>query len=217
MRSAGFSFAAFAATSVIAISACGSHTTPASSDPPVDDVHYRWAVGDCLLIESRDALPHEPFGQSGVVDCERQHTFEVFFAGDIEAGEDDPYPDDLALESWEICAAVFHDYVGAHLSETSLGIVVYLPDRTEWAGGLRYRACLLEDPGAGGDPSLVAGSLSGASDRVPSTVAAGQCFATRSILGPTVPAMSPISRRQSDGSHIPRRAVSHGRVRRRLV
>jgi len=183
--------AAFSAAAVLAISACGGEAASPASGPPHDDVHYRWAVGDCLAAASRDALPHEPFGARLIVDCDEAHTFEVFHAGEIEAGDGAPYPDDLVARTSETCAAAFLDYVGAHLSETSLDMMVYRPDRSEWAGGLRYETCLVEDRRPGGDPSPVAGSLRGAGDRVPSTVAAGQCFEARSVLGPAVACSEP--------------------------
>lgn len=170
--------------------ACGADgTDPAAM--PADDLHYRWQAGDCLDVSEPADLPHEPFGRAPVVVCDDEHTYEVVFAGDLPAGEDDPYPEDLAQESWEACAAAFHDYVGAHLSETRLDLVVYRPDRTEWAGGLRYRTCLVEDPGGGGTPQERTGSLRNAGPDVLGGPVAGECFAGRSLLGPSVPCTEP--------------------------
>jgi len=191
MRSAPARFAALMAVLAVVLASCGGQADQSSSGLPADGVHYRWEAGDCVFVESRAALPHEPFGSAVVVDCEEEHALEVFFTGDVEGGDDDLYPDDLVVQTWETCAAAFHGYVGAHLSETSLDITVYRPDRSEWAGGLRYQTCLVEDPGSGGDPSLTTGSLRGAADRVPSTVTAGQCFDGRSVLGPTVACTEP--------------------------
>ncbi len=166
-----------------ALTACGGG---AGSGPPIDDVHYRWEAGDCLLVDSRGELPGEPFGAELVVDCAREHVFEVFSTWEIDGGADTFYPEDLALQAWETCAAEFRGYVGAHLSETALDIVVVRPDAADWEGGARHLACLVEDPRPGGELPLVTGSLRDAVDRVKPTVAAGQCFEARSVLGPAV-------------------------------
>lgn len=172
-------------------SACSGATTGTGSGLPDDDVHYRWQVGDCLTVASRDEMPLEPFGSGPVVNCDQPHVFEVVLAGDVDDGEEGPYPEDLAARTAETCAAAFHDYVGVHLSQTTLDVMVYLPNRTEWAGGLRYQACLIDDPGVGGDAPVDAGSLRGAGDRVLGTVAAGRCFEDRSVLGQPIACSEP--------------------------
>lgn len=174
---------------VLAGAACGTGAPPAAM--PADDIHYRWQAGDCLDAGSSADLPHEPFGRNRVVDCGDEHTYEVISTGDLADRDDAPYPEDLAQESWEACAAAFRDYVGGHLSETRLDLVVYRPDRTEWAGGLRYRTCLVEDPGPGGEPLRRTGSLRDAAGEVPTTLAAGRCFSGRSLLGPSTACSDP--------------------------
>jgi hypothetical protein len=158
---------------------------------PADDTHYRWEVGDCVLVESRDDLPYEPYGRTPLVACDEPHTYEVFDTGQFDEPEDHPYPEDLNDRAWEACAAAFEDFVGVHMAESGLEVIVYLPDRAEWGRGLRYRACVVHDPSPGGDLPTATGSLKGIGDAVPFAAEVGDCYVTGSIRGPGVECSNP--------------------------
>ena len=76
-----------------------------------------------------------------------------------------------------------------HLSESGLDVVVYQPDRSEWARGLRYRACVVQDPSDG--TPLTIGSLEGIGDAVPFSAGTGDCFETRASRGPGIDCTAP--------------------------
>ncbi len=143
---------------------------------------YRWQVGDCVAIDEPEDLPYEPYGP--VVDCAEQHAYEVFFTGTWEEEHDTPFPEDLTDRIREVCAGAFVEFAELHLSESALDVIFYLPDREEWARGLRYQACVAFDPRTGGDVPVTEGTLRG--EAVPLDREPGDCLERSTIRSPVV-------------------------------
>lgn len=143
-------------------------------------------MGDCIAVEGGFAgLPYEPFGDGFVVPCTTAHHYEVVFIGSFDEAAGAPRPEDIDTRIREACAAGFFDYLGAHLSESGLGTVLYLPDEAEWGDGLRYQACVAYDPGGTDPPASVSAGFRGAEhplDRRP-----GACFTGRDPRTDPVP------------------------------
>jgi hypothetical protein len=140
-------------------------TSPPSTAPAAETaLGYRWQVGDCVVIDKPEDLPYEPYGP--VVDCSEPHVYEVFFTGTWAEDDEAPFPEDLGDRIREVCAEGFVEFTGLHLSESVLDVVFYLPDREEWASGLRYQACVAFDPRAGGEIPLTEGTLRGEAARL---------------------------------------------------
>lgn len=165
-------------------SAAPSTTVPPAATSAAADggLGYRWQVGDCVVIDDPEDLPYEPYGP--VVDCSRPHVYEVYFIGTFLEGEDEEFPDDLDDRIREACAAGFVEYVGVHMSQSVLDVIFYLPDGDEWSRGLRYQACVLFDPGAGGELPLVEGSRQGSATLLER--GAGECLEDHSLRSPVV-------------------------------
>lgn len=110
---------------------------------------YRWPVGDCLELSLQ--LPFAPFGAVFAVHCLAGHTHEVIGSWALPEGPDDPFPTDLGDRVSTLCGQAFFDHFGRLPSESTLGLITYLPDEIEWAEGDRYAACLAHEVDESGD------------------------------------------------------------------
>lgn len=110
---------------------------------PVDE--YSWQVGDCVDL-GRDAafeLPYAPYGTTLLIDCAEPHTHEVYFTATLSGGPDVPYPADLNDQLWDVCFVEFDEFMGFAEYDSTLSLILYLPDTDEWAAGERYHSCVV--------------------------------------------------------------------------
>lgn len=108
-----------------------------------------WAVDTCLDLGTNAAAdyPHAPYGEELTVDCGGPHTHEFFFVETLAEGPGAPFPEGLGDRLWAGCHEAFTERMGFPASESTLDVVLYLPDEDEWAAGERYHGCVLHQPG----------------------------------------------------------------------
>jgi hypothetical protein len=117
-------------------------TTPAQA--------YRWQVGDCVDLgrNGTEELPYAPYGTELLVNCTEPHTHEVYFTATLDGGPDAPYPEELGTRLFDVCLEEFAEFMGFPSSDSTLEVILYLPDADEWAAGERYHACVVYQTGA---------------------------------------------------------------------
>ena len=176
----------------ITLPATTDTTLPATTTVPettttVVGLGYRWEVGDCLRFGGSGDLPYEPFGSDPLTACDEAYTHEVYYTGTFPEGEEAAYPEDsINPEIRDICIEAFLEYLGVLPVEVGLDIVMYLPDADEWAGGLRYQACLVYRPAGLDVFQELTGSLASLGADFRLDVSPGDCFAAPYIKLPTV-------------------------------
>lgn len=97
-------------------------------------------VGDCFDLN--DAPDVEEVGEIKAIPCDEPHTFEAFFAIDLEAG---PYPSRSALDA-EIddgCLPSFETYVGRDYQTSELYVTTFEPTPEGWDDGDRGVLCVI--------------------------------------------------------------------------
>lgn len=151
-------------------------TTTTTTTLP-DDPEYRWQVGDCLHFALAGDLPYEPFGTEPLADCDQPHTHEVYYTGVFPGGDAAPYPEDtIDTEIRDTCMVAFADALGLLPVESSLDILMYLPDADEWAEGHRYQACVAYQPVGFETYRDIAGTLAETGAEFRLDVGIGDCF-----------------------------------------
>lgn len=145
----------------------------------VPDTEYRWALGDCVDLgaEGTFDLPYAPYGRELLASCDAPHTHEVFFSATVPEGPNDPYPADLDDRLWAECFAAFADLMGFPSVESTLQLVLYLPDEDEWTAGERYHGCVLYQPGTQLLYRPLVGLATSNTEDYRWEVAAGTCYA----------------------------------------
>lgn len=163
-----------------------STTTTTEASPPepegdeatASDEAYLWSVGDCVDLgtDAETELPYAPYGTALLMDCSQPHTHEVYFTATLSGGSDAPFPEDLNATLWDVCFVEFADVMGFPSSDSTLNLLLYLPDAEEWGAGERYHACVVyqQDPEAGYSP--LRGSAADAIDTYLWQVSAGACY-----------------------------------------
>jgi hypothetical protein len=145
--------------------------------PPTDE-GYLWSIGDCVDLGANEEidLPYAPYGTDLLADCAEAHTHEVFFTTTLSEGPDEPFPDDLNDRLWNSCYVEFAGFMGFSSSDSTLTLLLYLPDADEWADGERYHACVVYQLAT----DAVYGDLSGSAAADPDAyrwhVGTGLCF-----------------------------------------
>lgn len=144
----------------------------------VPDELYLWQVGDCVDLGADAAadLPYAPYGEELLADCAAPHTHELYFTATLPEGSTAPYPDNLNGRLFDICFVEFADVMGFTSSDSTLEVVLYLPDAEEWAAGERYHACVYYQPGTGVVYRPLVGSAADDPDRYRWQVSAGTCY-----------------------------------------
>jgi hypothetical protein len=96
-------------------------------------------VGDCFDLKdpSEDTIE-----DVRAVPCTTQHTYELFFRGDMPNGD---YPTDDAFDSWTTsnCDPAFATYVGRSYEQSTLEVYYLVPTSDAWASGDRSVQCAL--------------------------------------------------------------------------
>jgi hypothetical protein len=122
---------------------------PELPETTVPDEAYLWSVGDCvdLGIDAAAELPYAPYGTGLLRDCAEPHTHEVYFTATLPEAPDAPFPDDLNVRLFDVCFVEFAQVMGFPVSDSTLDVLLYLPDAEEWAVGERYHACVVHQRG----------------------------------------------------------------------
>jgi hypothetical protein len=110
------------------------------SDTPANDIE----VGEC----TNDSLVGS-VGELDTVDCDEEHTGEVFAKFDVEG--DDYDAEQIASESEECIGERFEDYVGIPYAESVFTAAPLTPSADSWDGGDRTIICFI-DGRADGEP-----------------------------------------------------------------
>jgi hypothetical protein len=122
---------------------------PEVPETTAPDEAYLWSVGDCvdLGIDAAAELPYAPYGTGLLRDCAEPHTHEVYFTATLPEAPDAPFPDDLNVRLFDVCFVEFAQVMGFPVSDSTLDVLLYLPDAEEWAAGERYHACVVYQRG----------------------------------------------------------------------
>lgn len=122
---------------------------PQLPETTVPDDGYLWSVGDCVDLGTNAAteLPYAPYGTGLLSDCADSHTHEVYFTAILSGAQDAPFPDDLTERLFDVCYVEFAELMGFSVSDSTLDVVLYLPDAEEWDAGERYHACVVYQRG----------------------------------------------------------------------
>ena len=153
-------------------------TTQAPVETTVPEEDYLWSVGDCVDLgaNAEAELPYAPYGLELLADCNAPHTHEVFFTGTLDGGPDAPYPTALNERLFNICFVEFAEFMGYPSADSTLELVLYLPDEQEWGAGERYHACVVYQPGS----AVIYRPLIGSTASDPAVyrweVSAGTCY-----------------------------------------
>ena len=157
---------------------------PEGDEARASDEAYLWSVGDCVDLDTdaETELPYAPYGTALLMDCSQPHTHEVYFTATLSGGSDAPFPEDLNATLWDVCFVEFADVMGFPSSDSTLNLLLYLPDAEEWGAGERYHACVVyqQDPEAGYAP--LRGSAADAIDTYLWQVSAGACYDVDSLV-----------------------------------
>ena len=121
-------------------------------------------LGDCFDTENITTVD-----EVAVVDCDEPHVYEVFGLTDVEAGDDEPYPGEEALNTAadEACRPAFADYVGIPYDDSEWFATFINPSEGTWQQGDREILCVVHEeapPGPDGTelpPPPVTGSAEG--------------------------------------------------------
>lgn len=176
-------------------SACTSTTTETSTSPAEEvptttsttvtpeadapaDLDYQWSVGDCVDVgaDEDSGVPYAPYGTDLLVECAEAHTHEVFFTTTLSEGPDAAFPDDLNDRLWNACYVEFAGFMGFSSSDSTLSLLLYLPDADEWAAGERYHACVVYQLATDAVYGDLSGSAAAAPDAYRWQVGTGSCF-----------------------------------------
>jgi hypothetical protein len=122
---------------------------PEVPDSTAPDGAYLWSVGDCVDLGTDAAaeLPYAPYGTGLLTACAEPHTHEVYFTATLPGAPDAPFPDDLNVRLFDVCFVEFARVMGFPVSDSTLDVLLYLPDAEEWAAGERYHACVVHQRG----------------------------------------------------------------------
>ncbi|CAN5255881.1 hypothetical protein BH23ACT9_BH23ACT9_29350 [soil metagenome] len=113
----------------------------ADAPPPIELV---LPPGSCINDDGRAA----DVNSVESVDCEIEHTGEVFAATRIDLPPEAPYPGQTVLQgdSRELCqGTAFENYMGSPYAESRFFAYALLPTAETWAAGDRDVACVLYD------------------------------------------------------------------------
>lgn len=111
-------------------------------------------VGDCFDLAEPEASEVE---KTAAKPCAEPHAYEVFFTGEMPAGE---YPAESAFQEYvdANCVPAFTTYVGTSYESSTLDVLWFFPSDEGWRENDRTIQCSLYDPPAG---TQVTGSLKG--------------------------------------------------------
>jgi hypothetical protein len=101
-----------------------------------------------------------------VVDCDREHHYEVFAVLDHPAGSDEPFPGDSTMLEYAdtACQEPFEPFVGRDYLSSIWYITSLPPTEGTWADGDREIICTLNQQDDAGDPITVSGSAEGSGE-----------------------------------------------------
>jgi len=161
--------------------------TPSTSTPDtelevsgttVPDDGYLWSVGDCVDLGTNAAaeLPYAPYGTELLADCAEPHTHEVYFTATLAGAPDAPFPDDLNERLFDVCYVEFAELMGFSVSDSTVDVVLYLPDAAEWDAGERYHACVVYQRGTDVTYQRLTGSTADDPDSYRWQTATGSCY-----------------------------------------
>ena len=167
--------------------------TPTTEEPvetTVPDEEYLWSVGDCVDLGADPELPYAPYGLELLTECAAPHTHEVFFTATLDGGPEAPYPAGLNERLFDRCFVEFAEFMGYPAADSTLDLVLYLPDEQEWADGERYHACVVYEAGT----TVVYRPLVGSTADDPGShrwlVSAGACYDLVDL--PLLPVSDPV-------------------------
>ena len=97
-------------------------------------------VGDCFDTEDVSSVD-----EVTVVGCEATHVYEVFEVADYDAGPDEAFPGDDALNdaAEDVCRPGFEDYVGVPYDDSEWFGTFINPSEQTWEEGDREILCVL--------------------------------------------------------------------------
>ena len=149
---------------------------PAETTTPVEAT--RWNAGACVDLGANadEELPYAPYGAELLIDCGAPHTHEVYFMATLPEGQAAPYPENLNQRLFDECFVVFAELMGFPSVESTLDLVLYLPDEEEWTAGERYHGCVLYQAGTQLVYRPIIGLASDDPDDYRWEVAAGTCY-----------------------------------------
>lgn len=156
----------------------GEVPEPEVPETTAPDEAYLWSVGDCVDLGTDAAaeLPYAPYGTGLLSDCAEPHTHEVYFTATLSDAPEAPFPDDLNVRLFDVCFVEFAELMGFPVSDSTLDVLLYLPDAEEWAAGERYHACVIHQRGT----DVVYGQLTGSTADDPDLflwlTSAGSCY-----------------------------------------
>ena len=157
---------------------------------PSDD-GYLWRVGDCVDLGGAETeLPYAPYGTGLLTDCAVAHTHEVYFSATLSGDSDALFPEDLNDRLWDTCFVEFALAMGFSSSDSTLNLLLYLPDADEWDAGERYHACVVYKADDAGYSQL-SGSAIDTPGAYRWQVSAGACYEADSLV--LVPAKEPVA------------------------
>lgn len=151
---------------------------PEVPQPAAPDPAYLWSVGDCVDLGTDDAaeLPYAPYGTGLLRDCAEPHTHEVYFTATLSDAPDAPFPDDLNVRLFDVCFVEFAEFMGFPVSDSTVDVLLYLPDAAEWASGERYHACVVHQRGTDATYRHLTGSTADDPDSFLWHTATGSCY-----------------------------------------
>ncbi|MCH8899639.1 MAG: septum formation family protein [Acidobacteria bacterium] len=151
---------------------------PEVPETTTSDEGYLWSVGDCvdLGVDAAAELPYAPYGTGLLMDCAEPHTHEVYFTATLSGGSDAPFPDDLNDRLFDVCFVEFAEVMGFSSSNSTLNVLLYLPDAEEWAAGERYHACVVYQSGTDASYSELVGAVADDPGTYTWQVSAGSCY-----------------------------------------
>ncbi|MCH7844429.1 MAG: septum formation family protein [Acidobacteria bacterium] len=151
---------------------------PEVPETTAPDEGYLWSVGDCVDLGADAAaeLPYAPYGTGLLLECAEPHTHEVYFTATLSGGSDAPFPDDLNDRLFDVCFVEFAEVMGFSSSNSTLNVLLYLPDAEEWAAGERYHACVVYQSGTDASYSELVGAVADDPGTYTWQVSAGSCY-----------------------------------------
>lgn len=151
---------------------------PEVPETTAPDEGYLWSVGDCVDLGADAAaeLPYAPYGTGLLLECAEPHTHEVYFTATLSGGSDAPFPDDLNDRLFDVCFVEFAELMGFSSSDSTLNVLLYLPDAEEWAAGERYHACVVYQSDTDVSYSELVGAVADDPGAYSWQVSAGSCY-----------------------------------------